>query len=114
MIEFRSELDRIIDEAVERGCQPLELDEMASERLASFVTAKWSKFADIGIKCFNVLFNSAVGASIYAVKVHAAYTGHKMPDDNFLNWIAGICILAASAQFFPVERIIRLLRGKAK
>lgn len=112
MREFREELNRIIDEAQERGVQPLDIDEAASERLANYATEKYSKISDIFIKLFNVLFCSFVSASIYVVKVHAAYTNHKVPEDSFLNWICGVCIISAAAQFFPVERIIRTLRGK--
>lgn len=112
MKDFRSELNRILDEALERGCQPLEIDEVASERLANYTTAKYEKISNILIKCFNVFFCSACAAGIYIYKAYAAFAEHKIPDDNFLNWVSGICLLATAAQFFPVEKMIKLLRGK--
>ena len=110
MEDFRADLDHIIDEALSRGAEPLELDAVASERLANYYSSKLRIYADLFIKCFLVVSCSAAAVTIYLLKAWAEWTGHKIPDDQWLNWISGICVLAAAAHFFPVERMVKLFR----
>jgi hypothetical protein len=78
------------------------------------VTFKFIKISDQWIKIFMVAACMSSACAIYWLKVKAIETGHKIPDDQWLNWISGVCIMAAAGQFFDVAKVVRMLRGKDK
>lgn len=114
MKRFINDLEKAIDSAQERGVSLKDIDAVASRRLAEYATAKYDKQSQIGLRIFIVVASVVCSAGIYGVKTWLTVQGYKIPDDNFLNVLSGILILAAGCHYYDVPKVIRLLRGKDK
>lgn len=115
--DFRESLDLLIDEALERGCSIDDIAAVACKRFALLATAVMREQLDLAIKFFSTLFCLVIPAAIYGLKTHAAWHNKAMPQDELLNWVCLVCLVAVMSQFFRsviplVDKLLTLLKRR--
>jgi hypothetical protein len=108
MKQLKADLEKVIDDAVERGLSIEEVREVARRRLVGFVTQEQREMLDNWFRFASNMFCLIVPATIYGLKWHAAGVGRPIPNDDLLNWTCLICYLAVMAN--SVATLIPILQ----
>lgn len=110
---FENALDTLIEEGTANGIPSSAMVACFAHHVADIERIRAMGRVDVFIKVFIVLFCTFIPAAIHGIKVYAVFTGQPPPPDD--PWIKAVCLvslLSVVAQFYDVERIIRLLRKK--
>lgn len=107
--EFIADLEDLIDRAVAQGVSVDLITASLQQHGADLVTAVWARVIDLMIKFWIVVFCSLTPATIWGWKFYASITEKHFADDQWLNIVCLISLLAVVSQFFNLRAVLPVI-----